>query len=153
MRIDDNQGNTFNFVKESNKIEGIHRDPTLAELGEHNRFMKLLVITVKQLTEFVSVYQPNARLRNEIGLNVCVGNYIPPIGGPDILDKLTRILIYAECITPYQIHRIYENLHPFTDCNGRSGRALWAWHMVHKGEGISLGFLHHFYYQSLSEGK
>ena len=53
--------------------------------------------------------------------------------------------------TPYDIHRRYETLHPFMDGNGRSGRILWAWQMIHHDirPGLSLGFLHAFYYQTL----
>ena len=38
------------------------------------------------------------------------------------------------------------------DGNGRSGRILWAWQMIEHNinPGLSLGFLHTFYYQALS---
>ena len=50
---------------------------------------------------------------------------------------------------PWVFHVQYERLHPFTDGNGRSGRALWAWQMMRRREGLALGFLHRFYYQTL----
>ena len=54
--------------------------------------------------------------------------------------------------TPFGIHLRYETLHPFMDGNGRSGRILWAWQMLHHdiAPGIRLGFLHAFYYQTLA---
>jgi Fic family protein len=53
-------------------------------------------------------------------------------------------------LSPFAAHVRYEHLHPFTDGNGRSGRAIWAWQMLYQGRGeIPLGFLHHFYYQSI----
>ena len=46
----------------------------------------------------------------------------------------------------------YETLHPFMDGNGRSGRILWAWQMIEHNiaPGLSLGFLHAYYYQTLA---
>jgi Fic family protein len=35
------------------------------------------------------------------------------------------------------------------DGNGRSGRAIWLWQMLRQEGGAPLGFLHHFYYQTL----
>jgi hypothetical protein len=54
---------------------------------------------------------------------------------------------------PYILHVEYEQLHPFTDGNGRSGRAMWLYAMKKCGrleQGLNLGFLHAFYYQTLS---
>ena len=48
-----------------------------------------------------------------------------------------------------ETHVRYELLHPFLDGNGRSGRALWLWLM---GQ-APLGFLHTFYYQTLSAAR
>ena len=142
------------FVSESNRIEGIYRDPTLEEVEEHKRFVALKVVTVEDLEAFVRVYQPNARLRVHAGLNVRVGNYRPPAGGANILTHLDALVDRANRLedSPYAIHCAYEKLHPFTDGNGRSGRALWAWQMERLG-GCPLGFLHHFYYQALEASR
>ena len=51
------------FVDESNKIEGIVREPLIKEVDELLRFLKLDTITVEELERFVKVYQPDARLR------------------------------------------------------------------------------------------
>lgn len=48
----------------------------------------------------------------------------------------------------YRCHVVYETLHPFTDGNGRSGRAVWLRQMGWIVR-APLGFLHHFYYQTL----
>ena len=40
--------------------------------------------------------------------------------------------------------------HPFTDGNGRSGRALWLWQMNNHAP---FGFLHTFYYQTLENSR
>lgn len=146
---------TADFVRESNKIEGILREPTQAEIQEHDRFVGLYEVTLEDLERFVHVYQPGARLRSKTGLDVIIGNHLPEPGGPRVVgllhDLLSRVNRCED--TPYRIHVDYETLHPFTDGNGRSGRVLWAWQMRRLHDGCPLGFLHHFYYQSLAESK
>jgi len=143
--------NSIEFVTESNRIEGILRPPTDEEIEEHERFIMLPEITIADLEEFVGVYQPDAKIRDKLGLDVWVGNHLPPLGGPVIRPVLHHILCNMKKRTPYQTHVAYETLHPFTDGNGRSGRVLWAWQMVTKYHGaFPLGFLHTFYYQALN---
>ena len=139
------------FVTESNAIEGIHRDPTQEELAEFARFMELDKVTVQELEQFVSIYEPSARLRRERGMNVRIGGHYPPVGGPKIEQKLTNLLLDIEAgLGAYEAHLRYESLHPFSDGNGRSGRMLWARQMgPYK---LGLKFLHMFYYQTLAGG-
>lgn len=139
------------FIAESNLIEGIVRDPTAAEIEMFNHFMQLKTVTVRDLQEFVSIYEPGARLRDyQACPGVTVGNYTPPASGPDIRDDLNGILngIHpnGDWGNAYWTHVCYERLHPFTDGNGRSGRMLWKWMMQ---DSHTKGFLHTFYYQSL----
>jgi len=144
--------NRFDFVRETNLIEGIHREPTQAERDEHARFIALDKVEIADLTKFVSVYEPTAVLRVQEGCNVYIGNHIPPKGGQGIYYKLQALLddVNSGRKDAYENHIAYENLHPFSDCNGRSGRVLWAW-QAHKSNRmyLSLGFLHMFYYQTL----
>lgn len=152
--------NAYNFIKESNKIEGITREPSFEEIDEFYRFLGLAKITVSDVEKFVKVYQSNAVLRVGYGLNVRVGDYYPPKGGPEIKGRLESLLVLVnDGANPFDMHREYESLHPFTDGNGRSGRMIWAWQMVNQkminqrksidGFGLDLGFLHAWYYQSL----
>lgn len=136
------------FVAESNRIEriiGAWPD----QIAAHERFLAALP-SVDSLVLLVSVLQPDAVLRDRPGLDVRVGNFFPERGGPSIDYKLRGILASAKALTnPYATHCAYETLHPFTDGNGRSGRALWL-HMMGGIERAPLGFLHHWYYQSLA---
>ena len=139
------------FVTESNKIEGIHRPPTEAELRATRTFLDLPVVQVVDLVRLVGVYAPGAPLRTQPHMNVYVGDHVPPRGGPHIEAEL-RALLERTGDDPHEIHCKFESLHPFLDGNGRSGRALWAWHMQHLGLRFEkIGFLHSFYYQTLSK--
>jgi Fic family protein len=142
--------NTSEKVAESNRIEGITREPTSEELGEHDRFMGLEDLTIGEVEKFVAVYQPNARLRVLPGMNVSVASYVPPKGGEHIREMLGALLhdINDERIDPWHAHIQYETIHPFTDGNGRSGRVIYHWQM-RNSRMVDLGFLHAFYYQTL----
>lgn len=135
----------YGFISESNRIEGIEREPMPEEFEEYHRFMALREVTIEDMEQFVKVCQPDAFLRDTPGINVMVGNYFPPVGGPFIRTSLKLLLEEIGVLSPFQAHVRYEKLHPFTDGNGRSGRMLWKWQMRR----APLGFLHTFYYQSL----
>jgi len=139
----------LNFIDESNRIEGIGgvsesditaHEMLLAEPGP---------IEVEHLERFVRMVA-NAPLRDRPGMDVKVGGHFPPRGGTTIRWRLAQLLREVDKTTaqPSVIHRLYETLHPFMDGNGRSGRVLWLY-MMGGIERAPLGFLHHWYYQSL----
>lgn len=72
------------------------------------------------------------------------------IGGREIghfhIEGLMKDL-FDEMPKPFTFHKRYENIHPFADLNGRTGRAIW----LHQMRDAPLGFLHTWYYQSLSD--
>ncbi len=138
------------FITESNKIEGIHRAPIRLELAISRHFLALPEILLGDVQNIVDVFQPGARIRDRIGMNVRVGEHVPPKGGFEIPELLKAILVKANpnrhSFGAYLTHQQFETLHPFTDGNGRSGRLLWLWQMQSVAP---VGFLHKFYYQSL----
>lgn len=136
------------FIRESNRIEGIVREPSDTEIAAHQRFLAG-ELSINALVRLVAAVQPDACLRDRSGLDVRVGTFYPPPGGPLIQTELENLL--RDQRDPYWTHHIYETIHPFTDGNGRSGRALWLW-MMGGIQNAPLGFLHHWYYQSLRAG-
>lgn len=143
------------FIDESNRIEGIYRDPTEDERIAWAAFMVLDTIRLADIEGFVREIA-KAPLRCKPGMDVRVGNHRPIPGGPPVEAALETILRNANEGTtdPYRTHIAYERIHPFMDGNGRSGRALWAWQMKRAGQDpFALPFLHRWYYQSLDASR
>lgn len=141
------------FVAESNRIEGI--GTVLArEVTATRDFLRVPDPTVGDLLALVRVLQPEAWLRERPGLDVQVGDHVAPPGGRQVVSALVDILGDAKRgEDPWDVHWRYLHLHPFTDGNGRTARALWAWQMI-RGHDTShffgLPFLQLWYYQTLS---
>ncbi len=139
------------FIEQSNLIEGIQRVPSRAEFDAHKQFLSLDQITIPDLQVFVEVVAPGKVLRSQPGMNVRVGSHIAPPGGPDVAVQLQKIVDEANLgwTDPWRTHCEYEELHPFLDGNGRSGRLLWLWQQ--RGKPMPpLLFLHAAYYASLA---
>lgn len=143
------------FVVESNGIEGILRPPTAGEIESTRRFVCGPLPSLLALISLASEYtNGRGHLREQVGMDVRVGNHLPPKGGPHISRLTEELLATIEEVDPFDFHVAYETLHPFLDGNGRTGRALWAWQMWRENQNLlDLGFLHAWYYQSLSASR
>lgn len=142
------------FVNARNRIEGILHDRATDELDVYEEF-PVSDATGFDLEDLVSVVAPGHVLRERPGLNVRVGEHRLPSGGPDTRTGLNRIPENLSRFSPHMVHCLYEGLNPFTDGNGRPARVLWM--VMYQSERDRRmvrqpGFLHGFYYQTLSVG-
>lgn len=143
----------INFLNESNGIEGILQPPTKEQLKAAENFLALDEIQIADVSNIVNIFEPEAKLRNQFGWNIIVGDYVAPDGGPEIASELYTILanVNGNFFHPISNHKDFQNLHPYTDCNGRSGRLLWLWQMQKFDFQIYGTFLKTFYYQTLNQ--
>lgn len=143
------------FVRESNAIERIYRDPAAAEVEVSQWLLVQPKMSIDVLNKFQGVIAPGRPLRDRPGRDVQIGNHVALPGGPNIVAVLEAILGRANVGSdPWGVHLRFELLHPYMDGNGRTGRILWAWQMLQRGDDpFALNFLHRFYYDTLANAR
>lgn len=137
------------FAKESNRIEGVtDADDNERMFKKLEAFLKLEKLTLDNVCDF----NEWGILREMESMNVSVGGRLCLPGGKSVTRHLELIINTLDKRSAYSNHFDFERLHPFTDGNGRTGRAIWLWQMVRQHDyDLSIGFLHKFYYQVLSQ--
>lgn len=116
------------FVRVSNRMAGITRDPTAAEISAHRGLLAVNSLRVENLELFIRHIAPGA------GLRVALEAESEPEveASDDLRADLATIILAAQTqsASPSRVHRIYRQLRPFTDGNGRCGRAFWMWQVM-----------------------
>ena len=140
------------FQAESNLIERAVRTRAAlrVEVDALLAFVRLDRLSTTDVTRLARVMEPTAQLRGE-GVGVTVGRHVAPPGGKRLALDTARLLTsvtYGDC-TPYVGHVAWLQLHPLTDCNGRTGRAVYLWHSYRHHRFLPGRFLQQYYYDSL----
>lgn len=148
-------GKLYKFAVESNRIENIVDEKCHSiHAAALKKFLKAKLITADELQIFVSTIEPeNGILRTQSNHRVWIGGHEAPSAVTaqfrlkNLLNEISKEVYNRE---PWECHNEYENIHPFIDGNGRSGRALWLWQMINQyNYDLRFNFLHMFYYQTL----
>src|SRR5665213_1438648 len=103
--------NLFNFLVESNEIEGINREPSAADLDVAQHFLQLNSVSLKALKDLQAAVAPRKPFRDRAGLDVRVGNYVAPRGGPEMVERVENLLLVAHIAgaDPWAVHCTFED--------------------------------------------
>ena len=123
------------FLKESNAIEGVYSDEAFEDAWKAWKFLsnydELDLLRVLEC-HHVLMSNLNKRIAGKIRkVSVRVGYHIMP--RPDEIDQLLERLLQTYPKTEEEIknwHVAFENIHPFEDGNGRTGRIVMNWQRI-----------------------
>lgn len=117
------------FVRVSNRMAGILRDPTAAEVAAHRGLLAVNTLRVENFEVFLQHIAPGAGFRDSLD------DGDPEPEGDSTSDARSDLATIVQAArtrsaTPERLHRLYRQLRPFTDGNGRAGRVLWMWQLM-----------------------
>ncbi len=137
------------FVRESNKIEGLDRSPMTYEMQAHQDLLSVEKLIVQDL-EIFALTVARGKLRNRKGMNLRIGHTMAPKGGMTVTESLTDLLkkINNREIIAFKAHCEFRKLLPFTEGNELTARALWLW-VMGGAEEVPIGFLRTFHDQMM----
>lgn len=131
------------FIRESNEIEnevGVDLDHLQAFIHIKNRVFQgksrelnenfilniHLVLMQNKLRKYVGEYRKS-------NVQLSTGKQFPSaINVPYLMDEWIKDFNSMKFET-FEMHKRFENIHPFIDGNGRTGRLLWAFDMLRLG--------------------
>jgi hypothetical protein len=119
------------FVRVNNKISGIDRASTPEEVAAHRGLFATNALRVENIEIFVDHIERGARIRDDVEVGIFdngLAFQVDPTA--DLATIVTAIRTFAA--PPERLHRLYRLLHPFTEGNGRSGRALLMWQVIRR---------------------
>jgi hypothetical protein len=119
------------FVRVNNRMAGILREPTPAELGAHRGLLAANSLCVENLEVFVQHVAPGAGWRMRSSEDDGRGGEAGPRQDLETIVRAAK----ENRASATEIHRLYRLLRPFTDANGRCGRVLWMWQMMRSPPG------------------
>lgn len=152
----------LDFMRESNAIEGEMESPQIGRVNPgdikalHYLFSakcspnKIEPKTIKQLHKILGAYLKKDWVGKWRDRQVYIGKHTPP--SPEEVPKLMREYCknFGD-MNAWEAHNRYEEIHPFTDLNGRTGRLLWLLKAVDEGYRFTIPFLRMYYYQTLEQ--
>jgi hypothetical protein len=137
----------YAFCVESHAIEGIVDSALTEDLALRTADFLDSDLSIETLGQF----NTKGFLRTQLGMDLKIGTYRPPQGGPNIRIALRHILgdMYDK-VTPYEVHCRFMTLQPYMDGNGITGRVLWLYQRVHMNKTRPNKFLRNWYMDSLA---
>ena len=142
------------LARQSREIEGITYG--VEDAGDRLRKFVFGELTPGSVRNFCFA-EANATLRDRPGADVMIGGRLCPPGGLGIQAKF--ITLIKEAAKPnaslWGTHASFLWLHPFTDGNGRTARAIFLWQALRRSPVYArrldaIPLLQVLYYESLS---
>lgn len=128
--------NMFKHIRQSNLIENIDDEAADAQsLRAWNYVRKAPHITETVMLRLHKLITKDQLPANESGnfrnVQVMVGGRICPdpyLAQQMIFNWIIDLLEHKDTLSPKDMHIRFEQIHPFIDGNGRTGRMLMWWH-------------------------